>query len=84
MEQLVTFIPSIYLFSSFVSGKVAALLGSVFVVGRVIYGQAYVKDPKSRELGALLTFLPSALLVLGSVGAVGYTLATGKPVPKFF
>jgi glutathione S-transferase len=83
MEQLVIFLPSLYMFSSFVSGRIGALIGSVFVVGRVIYGRGYVQDPKSRELGALLSFLPSTVLLLGSLGAAAYSLTTGKPVPKF-
>jgi len=67
LEQLVVFIPSILLFSHYMSPYVAAGLGGVFLVGRLIYFFAYVKDPKSRELGFILTVAPNAALLVGTL-----------------
>jgi hypothetical protein len=43
----------------------------VYLVGRAIYRQAYVADPRRRSLGFILTVLPSIVLMLmGLAGAV--------------
>ena len=71
LESLVLFLPSIFIFATYIRADVAAALGVVFIIGRQLYQRAYVKDPKSRELGYLLTILPSAILAIGGiVGAI--------------
>jgi glutathione S-transferase len=73
LEQLVVFIPSIVLCGQYWSPYVAAGLGGVFLIGRQIYFLTYVKDPKSRELGFILTVGPNAILlgaaIIGSARA---------------
>lgn len=71
LESLVMFLPSIFIFATYISADIAAGLGVVFVIGRQLYQRAYIKDPKSRGLGFMLTFLPSVILALGGiVGAI--------------
>jgi uncharacterized membrane protein YecN with MAPEG domain len=71
IEQLVIFLPSIFLFATYVSEGVAAALGLVFVLGRVIYARGYIEDPAKRGPGFMLTFLPNVILLLGGlVGAI--------------
>jgi hypothetical protein len=65
LEQLVLFLPSLWIFASYVSPIWAAALGAVFIVGRAIYAISYVRDPKSRSLGFLLTALPSMVMLIG-------------------
>lgn len=72
LESLVMFVPSIFIFAMYVREDVAAALGVIFIAGRQLYLRAYVKDPKSRGLGYMLTFLPSAILAIG--GIVGAAL----------
>jgi len=67
LEQLVVFIPSITLFGQYWSPYVAAGLGVVYLIGRLVYFFAYVKDPKTRELGFLLSVGPTAILLLGAI-----------------
>jgi len=67
LEQLVVFIPSILIWGQYSSPYVAAALGVIFLVGRMIYFFAYVKDPKSRELGFILTVGPNAVLLGGAI-----------------
>jgi uncharacterized membrane protein YecN with MAPEG domain len=67
LEQLVVFIPSILLFSQYMSAYIAAGLGVIFLIGRLIYFFTYVKDPKSRELGFGLTIGPNAILLGGAI-----------------
>jgi glutathione S-transferase len=71
LEQLIAFLPGLYLFSHYFSPRVAAGLGLVYLIGRETYAHTYVKAPAKREIGYALTLLPIAILVLGGLfGAV--------------
>lgn len=76
MEQLVIFLPAMYSFAwsaeaiGWPGYQLAALLGLVWIFGRFIYARAYVSDPKKRGAGFMLTFLPSALMIAGTVLSV--------------
>jgi uncharacterized MAPEG superfamily protein len=70
-EQLVMFLPALYLFAVYVSAPIAALLGLGFVLGRALYGRGYVADPERRGTGFIVGFAASAVLLLGGLaGAV--------------
>jgi glutathione S-transferase len=71
LEQLIVFLPGLYLFSHYYSPLVAAAIGVIYLIGREVYSMTYVKDPAKREIGYGLTFLPTVVLVLGGLfGAV--------------
>lgn len=71
LEQLVILIPSILMFGQYLSPYIAAGLGVVFLIGRLVYFFAYVKDPKKRELGFTLSVIPTIILLAGGIfGAV--------------
>ena len=71
LEQLIAFLPGIYMFAHYFSPKVAAALGVVYLIGRELYALTYVKDPANRSVGFGMTFLPVVILVLGGmIGAV--------------
>jgi glutathione S-transferase len=72
LEMLVVFVPSIVLFGKYISPLWAAGLGAVYLVGRFIYLRAYVADPKSRSVGFGLSFLPTAIMLLGGLGGAVY------------
>lgn len=65
LEQLIVFLPAVWLFAQFVSPQWAAGLGGVYLVGRTLYFLSYVKNPKSRGLGFILTSLPSLIMLVG-------------------
>lgn len=67
MEQLVVFIPAIWIFGYFVNPFWGAAIGLVFIVGRFIYRASYLKDPASRGLGFTITFLSTAILLVWSL-----------------
>ena len=50
--------------------EIATFFGVVWIIGRGMYARAYVNDPASRGPGFMLTFAPSALMLLGAVVAV--------------
>ena len=67
VEQLVLFFPALFLFTQFMGAGLAALVGLVFVAGRVLYAIGYVKDPARRGPGFLISSLANAALVLGAL-----------------
>jgi glutathione S-transferase len=71
LEQLIAFLPGLYLFSHYYSPRVAAGLGLVYLIGRELYAFTYVKDPAKREIGYAMTLLPVAVLLVGGlIGAL--------------
>ncbi len=67
LELLILFIPGILMFTQYVRADVAAGLGLIFVIGRILYLRAYVADPKSRGLGYALSFVPALILIIGGL-----------------
>ena len=74
MEQLVAFLPALWLFATYVDATWAGWLGLVFVVGRLAYLLGYVADPRKREIGFGLSALPLLILLLGALWGTGRTL----------
>ena len=64
MEQLVAFVPALWIFGWLVDPVWAAGFGVVFIIGRFIYWSAYRKDPASRGAGFTITFLPTAVMLV--------------------
>ena len=67
LEQLIVFVPGMFLFAIYVSSDWAALPGVVFIVGRQLYALEYTKDPKARAPGMALTLLANAALLAGAL-----------------
>lgn len=65
LEQLVVFLPALWIFASFISPIWAAALGAVFIIGRALYARSYVKDPQSRSAGFAMSAIPVLLLMIG-------------------
>jgi glutathione S-transferase len=71
LEQLMLFLPGLYLFSHYFEPRVAAVFGLIYLIGRELFAASYVKEPAKREIGFSLSFLPSVILVLGGlIGAI--------------
>jgi glutathione S-transferase len=64
-EQLVMFLPALWIFAVYISPLWAAALGVVFILGRAIYAISYVRDPKTRSLGFGLTAFPVLVMLIG-------------------
>jgi glutathione S-transferase len=73
LEQLIVFVPAMWMFGQFVSEPWAAGLGVAFIIGRALYLQSYIADPKKRELGFTISYLPTAALLIG--GLIGALMA---------
>lgn len=62
-EQLVLFLPALWIFAHFISPTWASGFGVVFIIGRAIYCASYVRNPASRSLGFALTSLPTLAML---------------------
>ena len=72
LEQLVLFLPALWLFSEYVSPLWAGVVGLVWLVGRWYYAVSYIKDAKSRGPGFVIGFVAVLVLMIGA--AVGIVL----------
>ncbi len=70
MEQLVFFLPSLWLFAFWVNDLAAGVLAIFWVVGRELYAMSYIKDPDSRGKGFMLSMGAAAILWLGALIAI--------------
>ena len=67
LEQLVAFEPAVWLFSALVSPLAGAVLGAIWVAGRVLYAVSYARAPQSRGPGFIIGFLALVVLVVGAL-----------------
>ena len=74
LEWLPLFLVPLWLFAIYWSDLIAAAVGVVWIVGRIVYALGYVADPKKREVGFLIQALAVAVLLFGSLGRVIYVL----------
>ena len=71
LEQIVCFLPALFLAAHYWSPIFAAVAGLVYLIGRLVYRQSYVSDPSTRGLGFILTIIPTfVLLAAALIGAV--------------
>ena len=73
LENLIIFVPAVWIFASYVSALWAAILGFVFVVARAVYAVGYLRAAEKRSIGAAVTGLVDLVLVVG--GLIGLALA---------
>jgi glutathione S-transferase len=67
LEQLVFFLPSLWLFAVFLSPLWAALLGLIWLIGRVLFARGYYAATSKRVLGFIITIASSSVLLLGGI-----------------
>ena len=69
MEQLVLFLPSLWMFGYYVDAFWGAVIGMVYIIGRFIYSASYRKDPSSRGTGMVVGYVATVVLLIGAVVA---------------
>jgi glutathione S-transferase len=77
LEWMVVFLPSLWLFAIYISDPIAAVLGLVWIVGRMLYLTGYSQAANKRELGFMIQGAATALLWLGALGAIIWRLVHG-------
>jgi len=70
-EQLVLFLPALWLFVLLVSPDWGGILGLVWIVGRIVYAVSYLRNPDARAPGFAISAAASVTLLLGALaGAI--------------
>ena len=77
LEWLPIFLVSLWLFAIYWNELVAACMGIVWIIGRLLYSTGYMADPAKRSAGFLIQLLACATLLFGAFGRIVYSLATG-------
>lgn len=77
LEWLPIFLVSLWLFAIYCNELVAAGLGVVWIVGRLMYATGYMAAAEKRSTGFLIQAIATAILLFGALGRIIYSLATG-------
>jgi glutathione S-transferase len=67
LEQIVIFLPCLWLFSIFVDPNLGAILGGVWILGRIIYALGYFIQAEKRVIGFAISTLATLGLMFGSL-----------------
>ena len=77
LEWLPIFLPSLWLFAIYVSDQAAAVLGLVWIIGRIFYMIGYIKATERRSPGFFIQAMACAVLLFGALGTVVWRLVHG-------
>jgi glutathione S-transferase len=70
LEQLVLFIPALWMFGMYVHPLTGAAVGLLFPIGREVYRRSYLADPSTRGAGSVIGGAAIVILLIGAaVGA---------------
>jgi glutathione S-transferase len=70
LEQLAIHWPLLWLNAFAVGDKFAALLGCLWLIGRILYARDYYRDAKLRSRGFFVALAANAILFLSAVAGV--------------
>jgi glutathione S-transferase len=77
LEQIVLFLPALWIFANFVSPIAASILGTIWIVGRILYAWGYYQAAEKRGIGFAISILATMVLLLGSLVGIGQQLLKG-------
>ena len=72
LENLIVFVPAVWVFGAYVSPLWAAGIGVVYIVARAMYARGYIAAAEKRGVGSGITGVALMVLVIG--GLVGVIL----------
>jgi glutathione S-transferase len=77
LEWLPIFLAALWLFAIYVNDIVAALLGVVWIAGRVLYMTGYSEAAEKRETGFAVQAIAAGILFVGALLGIAWRLAHG-------
>jgi glutathione S-transferase len=77
LEWIPIFLPSLWLFAIYVSDWLAAVIGLVWIAGRILYLIGYSKAADKRGNGFGIQALAAAVLWVGTLGTAVWRLVHG-------
>jgi glutathione S-transferase len=70
LEQLVAFLPAMWIFAWFGNPRWAALACAVYIVGRIVFALGYWKAPEKRSIGFMISFIVLAVTWVAALVSV--------------
>ncbi len=70
LEWMPVVLPALWLFAIYWDSTIAAGLGLIWIIGRIVYFKGYTADAKKRGPGFAIQFVAAAALLLGALGRV--------------
>ena len=77
LEWLPIFLPPLWLFAIYIGDGIAAAIGAVWVIGRILYILGYAKAVEKRGPGFAIQSLAAIALWLGATGAIVWRMVQG-------
>jgi glutathione S-transferase len=77
LEWLPMFLPSLWLFAIYIGDGIAATIGAVWVIGRILYVLGYARAVEKRGPGFAIQAFATIALWLGTSGAIVWRLVHG-------
>ncbi len=77
VEQLLLFLPSLWIFALTLSPRWAGIIGLVFVAARLLYIVSYARNPAARGPGFTIGFAATLVLLLGALAGTLKLLLAG-------
>jgi glutathione S-transferase len=74
LEWMPIFLPALWLFAIYISDGIAAAIGVVWIVGRILYVLGYAKATEKRGPGFAIQSIAAIALWLGATGAILWRL----------
>jgi glutathione S-transferase len=74
LEWMPIFLPSLWLFAIYISDPIAAVLGLVWIAGRLLYLTGYSQAAAKRGKGFAVQALAAIILWAGALGAIVWRL----------
>ena len=74
LEWMPIFLPALWLFAIYISDPIAAALGVVWIVGRILYMTGYAEAANKRSLGFGVQGAAAIALWVGATGAILWRL----------
>ena len=77
LEWMPIFLPSLWLFAIYISDPIAAAVGIVWIVGRILYLVGYSEAAAKRGRGFGIQALACGVLWIGALGAIIWRMVHG-------
>jgi glutathione S-transferase len=77
LEQLALFLPALWIFGNFIAPIPAAIIGGVWILGRILYAWGYYQAAEKRGPGFGISSLATIVLLLGSLYGIVQALVKG-------
>lgn len=77
MENLILFLPALWLFSDYISPLWAGVVGAVWLVGRIDYAFSYMRAANARTRGFAISASAVTVLLVGAAAGVVLRILAG-------